>query len=146
MDLQSSQGNTLVLVIVVIVAVLQTILLIGITFALAKICKSLDELTTDARAFLGAARRSIDRVEPRVIAISQIVQTQLQHADHMTIELLTRSKAHALAIDRLMVDFLRTAEHANQEIDHTTRSAFRELRALNAGVRAALGHLFSRGR
>ena len=81
-----------------------------------------------------------------MIEISQTVQNRLQEANHVTGELLARSRARALAIDKLIVDFLRTAEYANHEIDHTTRKAFRDVRALNVGLRTALRYLFSRHR
>jgi hypothetical protein len=146
MSLESSQTSTLVLAIVAILVVFQTILLIAIAVSLAKISKSFDELTADARAFLGVAKRCVERMEPRMIEITQTVQHRLRQADHMTIELLAKSKAHALAIDTLIRDLLRTAEYANHQIEQTTSRAFREVHALHAGLRAALSYLFSRHR
>src|SRR5262245_44032790 len=143
---ESSQTSTLVSVIVTVVLVFQTILLLAIAVYLAKISRSVDQLAGDARAFLKAAKRSIEQVDPRIHEISQTVQNQLRHVDYITAELLAKSKTHAVAFDRLIGDFLRTADYANHEIERTARKAFREAHALKAGVRAGLARLFSRRR
>ena len=146
MGIEFSQTNTLVWAIVAIVAVIQTISLIVIAVYLTKISRSFDRLTANVSAFLDVAKRSVERIEPRIHAISQTVQGQLQQVDRMTIELLARSKTRATAFDKLIGDLLRTSDYANHEIEQTTRRAFREALALNAAMRAALGCLFSRRR
>src|SRR5262245_17384585 len=143
---ESSQTSTLLSVMVAVVVVFQTILLVAIAVSLAKITRSVDQLVGDARAFLESAKRSMEGVEPRIHEISQTVQNQLQHVDYMTMELLAKSKIRAVAFDRLIGDFLRTADYANHEIERTARKAFREAHALKAGVRAGLARLFSRRR
>ena|SRR5215471_10967973 len=146
MDPQSSQTNTLISAIVAIVIVFQTIVLLAIAVSLARISRSIDQLAAEVRSFLAIAKRSVERVEPRFHEISQTVQSQLQQVDHVTMELLARSKARAVAFDKLIGDFLRTANHASVEIERTTQKAFREAHAINAGVRAALVYLFTRRR
>jgi hypothetical protein len=146
MDPESSQTSTLVPAIVAIVVVFQTIMLIAIAVSLAKISRSVDQLATDVRAFLAIAKRSVERVEPRIHEISRRVQNQLEQVDHVAMELLARSKTHAVAFDKLIGDLLRTANYANDEIERTAKKAMREAHAINAGVRAALGYLFPRRR
>ena len=64
-----------------IVVVFQTISLIVIAVYLAKISRSFDQLTANVSAFLDVAKRSVERIEPRIHAISQTVQGQLQQVD-----------------------------------------------------------------
>jgi predicted translin family RNA/ssDNA-binding protein len=141
--MQSESLQTGTLVVVAVVLLFQATLLISMAVSLAKISKSLEELNAEVSAFLAAAKSSVGLLELRIRQITQTAQNQLQRVD-MTIELLARSKTHAVAFDKLLGDVLRTADYANEEIERTTRRVFREAHAVNAGVRALLGYLLAR--
>jgi len=142
MDSESVQ--TFNFVIITGAVLLQTILLIGIAVSVARMRRSVEQLSCDVHRFLETASRSIEILNVNVTQVSAKVQGGLDEAEHITGEALARSRAHVLALDGLIGDFLRTAEYANREIAQITRGSFREARALNAGLRAGLGRLFRR--
>src|SRR5215467_227189 len=142
MDCGSTQ--TFNVVILTIAVLFQTILLIGIALSLARMRRSVEQFTSDVHRFLESASRSVEILNFNVTQMSQKVQSGLQHAECVSDEVLARSRAHALTIDRLLSDLSRTAEYANHELWRITTGSFREARALNAGLRAALRILFKR--
>jgi hypothetical protein len=138
---QSAQTFSLIMVTVAVL--LQTIFLIVIALSVARMRKSFEQFTADVHKFLEIAGRSAEVLNRNVTQVSQTVQNRLQQAGDMTDEFLARSRRHALTFDRLISDVLRTAEHANHEIKESIRASFRKARALNVGLRAAVGQLFS---
>lgn len=118
-------AQTFSLVMITVAVLLQAIFLIGIALSVVRMRKSVEQFTGDVRKFLQVAGRSAEILNLSMTQINQTVQNRLQQADHMTDEFLSRSRAHALAIDRLIGNLLRTAEHANHEIEQITRRAFR---------------------
>lgn len=141
-------GSTLTfnVVILTIAVLLQTILLIGIALSLAKMRRSVEQFTSDVHRFLETASRRVETLHLNATHMGQKVQSGLQHAGCISDEVLARSRAHALSIDRLAGDFLLTAEFANHELRRITSDSFREVRALKAGLQAALRILFKRHR
>ena len=118
-------AQTFNLIMITVAVLLQTIFLIGIALSVVRMRKSVEQFTGDVRKFLQIAGRSAEILNLNITQISQTVQNRLEQADHMTDEFLSRSRAHALAIDRLIGNLLRTAEHANHELEQFTRRAFR---------------------
>ena len=142
MDCGSTQ--TFNIALLTIAVLFQTILLLGIAVSLARMRRSVERCTSDVHRFLEIASRSVEILNVNVTQIGQKLQSGLQHADCIGGEVLAKSRAYALTIDRLLGDLLRTAEYANHELRRLTRGPFREARALNAGLRAALRLLFNR--
>jgi hypothetical protein len=136
-------AQTVSLIMVTVAVLLQTMFLMAITLSVARMRKSFQQFTSDVHKFLEIAGRSVETLNLHVTQVSQTVQNRLQRAGDMTDELLVRNRRHALAFDRIVSDALHMAEHANHEIEVITGGGFRQARALNAGLRAALGELFS---
>ena len=136
-------AQTFSLVMVTVAVLLQTIFLIAIALSVARMRKSFEQFTSDVHKFLEMAGRSAETLNVHVTQVSHTVQNRLQRVGDMTDEFLARSKRHALAFDRIVSDVLQMAEYANHEIEAITGGSFRKARALNAGLRAALGQLFS---
>jgi len=123
---------------VTVAVLLQTIFLIAIALSVARMRKSFERFTADVHKFLEVAERGAELLNCNMAQVSQ----RVLKAGEMTDEFLAKSRAYALAFDKLIGEALRTAEYAQKEMEQIIRRCFRKVRALEAGLRAASGYLF----
>ena len=138
--------QTIIVALVAILLFFQTTVLIWIFLQLVRIRKPLEELIANAREVAGIVRRRAERLDVTLAQITQILQNRAEQADDVAREFLDRSRTQALAAERLMGDLVRRIEYTIEETERTVKKPFREAHALIAGLRAALGCLFSRSR
>ena len=138
--------QTIIVALVAILLLVQTIVLSWILLQLVRIRKPLEELIANACEVAGIVRRRAERLDVTLAQITQILQNRAEQADDVAREFLDRSRTQALAAERLICDLVRTIEYATEETERIVKKPFREAHALIAGLRAALGYLFSRGR
>src|ERR1700756_4438229 len=138
--------QTSILALVAILLLFQTIVLSWILLQLVRIRKPLEELIASAREVAGIVRRRAERLDVTLAQITQILQNRAEQADDLAREFLDRSRTQALAAERLICNLVRTIEYATEETERIVKKPFREAHALIAGLRAALGCLFSHSR
>jgi hypothetical protein len=138
--------QTIIVALVAILLLFQTIVLIWIFLQFVRIRKPLEELIANASEVTGIVRRRAERLDVTLAQISQILQDRVEQADDVAREFLDRSRTQALAADRLVGDLVRRIEYATEETERIVKKPFREAHALIAGLRAALGCLFSHSR
>lgn len=138
--------QTIIVALVAILVLFQTTTLIWIFLQLVRIRKPLEELIANAREAAGIVRRRAERLDVTLAQITQILQNRAEQADDLAREFLDRSRTHSLAAERLICDVVRTIEYATEETERIVKKPFRQAQALIAGLRAALGCLFSHGR
>jgi hypothetical protein len=138
--------QTIIVALVAILLLFQTFVLIWIFLQLVRIRKPLEELIANAREVAGIVRRRAERLDVTLAQITQILQSRAEQADDVAREFLDGSRTQALAAERLMGDLVRRIECATEETERIVKKPFREAHALIAGLRAALGCLFSHSR
>lgn len=138
--------QTIIVALVAILMLFQTTMLIWIFLQLVRIRKPLEELIANACEVAGIVRRRAERLDVTLAQITQILQNRAEQADDLAREFLDRSRAQALAAERLMGTLVRSIEYATEETERIVKKPFRQAHALTAGLRAALECLFSRSR
>jgi DNA anti-recombination protein RmuC len=138
--------QTIIVAVVAVLLLFQTTVLVGFVLLLVRIRQPLEELIANAREVVGIARRRAEQLDVTLAQISQMVQNRVEQADSVARELLDASRAQVLAADRLLGDLVRRIENTTEQTERIVKKPFREVHALNAGVRAALGSLFPRSK
>ena len=138
--------QTSILAAVAVVLLLQTIMLAAVLLFIIKALKPFEQLIANACETLRVMKRGAERLEFAVAQIERSVQSRMEHADSLAGEVVERVYAQAIGAEKLTGHLLGTLEKATAEIERALSRLFREGHALNAGVRAAVGTLFSRHR
>ncbi len=138
--------QTSFIIVAAVALLVQTTVLVGLALAIFKLRKPVHEIIANASEIAGIARRRADDIDVTLAWISGIAQARVQQADTVSRELLDRGHASVLAADRIVGDALQRMEHTTDEAERLIQEPLRQVRALNAGLRAGFGHLFSSGR
>lgn len=132
--------------VVAIVLIFQTIVLVLVARFVVRVHKPLEALIADTFETIRIMRRGAERLDLTLAQIDQTLRNRVGQADSVARELLDKSQVQALAAEKVICDLLDTFECLSHETGGAVRGLIRQARALNAGMRAAAGCLFSRGR
>jgi hypothetical protein len=145
-EMSDQSLQTLILVAIAIVLLLQTIMLVGMVIFVYRARRPAAALMKRTHELLEIAQRAVERVDHELEQLGRIVDERAEQADTMAKELLERSEIRIRALDELISQFLRIMEGVAEAVESTVKRPLHEARALGAGFRAGIESLFSNRR
>jgi hypothetical protein len=146
-----------VLIFVALAVFMQAGAMLGIWLAIRKVPgqiesvrldvkQRIDPLTQSALEIVNNSREPLRTISANLAEISTILRNRTSDADQVAAELLDKSRAQIVRVDRMVSDLVEKVETTADAVQKGVLGPISEVSAVVKGVRSGLEFLFSRRR
>jgi len=155
--MEQNAGLTVAIILVAIAVVMQAGAMLGIWLALRKIPgqiesvrsdvkQRLDPLAQSALEIVTNSREPLRTITANLADISKMLRDRTSNADAVAAELMEKSRAQIIRVDRMVSDLVEKVETTADAVQQGVLGPIHEISAVVKGVRSGLEFLFSRRR
>ena len=155
--MEQNTGLTVAIILVAIAVLMQAGAMLGIWLAIRKVPgqiervrsdfkQRLDPLAQAALEIVNNSREPLRTISANLAEISTILRDRTTNADQVAAELLDKSRAQILRVDRMVSDLVEKVETTASVVQKGVLGPIQEVSAVVKGVRSGLEFLFSRRR
>ena len=155
--MEQNTGLTVALILVAIAVLMQAGAMLGIWLAIRKVPgqienvrsdvkQRIDPLTQAALEIVNNSREPLRIITANLAEISQILRDRTSDADQVAAELLDKSRAQIVRVDRMVSELVEKVETTADAVQKGVLGPIQEVSAVVKGVRSGLEFLFSRRR
>jgi hypothetical protein len=155
--MEQNTGLTVALILVAVAVLMQAGAMLGIWLAIRKVPgqienvrsdvkQRIDPLTQAALEIVNNSREPLRIITANLAEISQILRDRTSDADQVAAELLDKSRAQIVRVDRMVSELVEKVETTADAVQKGVLGPIQEVSAVVKGVRSGLEFLFSRRR
>lgn len=148
---------TVALILVAVAVLMQAGAMLGIFLTLRKFREQLEGVRSDVKAridplthsvldIVNNSREPLRTISANLAEISTMLRNRTSSADQVAEELLDKSKAQIVRVDRMVSDLVEKVESTADTVQKGVLFPISEMSAVFKGVRAGLEFLFKRRR
>jgi methyl-accepting chemotaxis protein len=134
---------------------LQAFVLLGMYFAIRESTKKIHQVTDEFKTHLiptiGAARRLVEDISPKLkiaasnlVEVSQTLRHQTTHVSATVDDVLSKTNAQAARVDEVATAIFNTVEHASATLQQAAAAPYRQITGIMAGLKAGFDVLRSK--
>ena len=155
--MEQTTGLTVAIILVAIAVLMQASAMLGIWLAVRKVPgqietmradvkQRMDPLTQSALEIVNNSREPLRTITANLAEISSLLRDRTASADQVAAELLDKSRAQIVRVDRMVSERVEKVETTADAVQKGVLGPVQEISAVVKGVRSGLEFLFSRRR